>query len=249
MQLERRVAFRRAMKKAIESAFRFGAQGIKIRCAGRLNGAEIARSEWYQEGRLPLHTLKADIDYGFAEAQHDLRKDRREGLDLPRRAAQGEEPAGRRRRRNRRGVSHVDADEGQVPQAAARDACGARPIAAATLAFGDMGLQVARAGLDHRAADRGGPHRDDPRTSSAAARSGSGSSRTSRTRRSRAETRMGKGKGAPEGWVAVVKPGTHALRDGRRRLHDRRRKRWSSRPTSSASRRGSSRRQSEMEIR
>ena len=68
MQLERRVAFRRAMKKGIESAFRFGAQGIKIRCAGRLNGAEIARSEWYQEGRLPLHTLKADIDYGFAEA-------------------------------------------------------------------------------------------------------------------------------------------------------------------------------------
>jgi len=68
LQLERRVAFRRAMKKGIESAFRFGAQGIKIRCAGRLNGAEIARAEWYQEGRLPLHTLKADIDYGFAEA-------------------------------------------------------------------------------------------------------------------------------------------------------------------------------------
>ena len=84
------------MKKAIESAFRFGAQGIKIRCAGRLNGAEIARSEWYQEGRLPLHTLKADIDYGFAEAQHDLRGDRRQGLDLPGRAAQGEEPAPRR---------------------------------------------------------------------------------------------------------------------------------------------------------
>jgi small subunit ribosomal protein S3 len=69
MQLERRVAFRRAMKKGMESAFRFGAQGIKIRCSGRLNGAEIARSEWYQEGRLPLHTLKADIDYGFAEAR------------------------------------------------------------------------------------------------------------------------------------------------------------------------------------
>jgi small subunit ribosomal protein S3 len=69
LQLERRVAFRRAMKKGIESAFRFGAQGIKIRCGGRLNGAEIARSEWYQEGRLPLHTLKADIDFGFAEAR------------------------------------------------------------------------------------------------------------------------------------------------------------------------------------
>ena len=69
LQLERRVAFRRAMKKGIESALRFGAQGVKIRCAGRLNGAEIARAEWYQEGRLPLHTLKADIDYGFAEAR------------------------------------------------------------------------------------------------------------------------------------------------------------------------------------
>ncbi|MGA7615417.1 MAG: 30S ribosomal protein S3 [Thermoanaerobaculia bacterium] len=63
-QLQRRVAFRRAMKKGMESALRFGAKGVKIRVSGRLNGAEIARSEWYQEGRLPLHTLKADIDYG-----------------------------------------------------------------------------------------------------------------------------------------------------------------------------------------
>jgi small subunit ribosomal protein S3 len=68
-QLERRVAFRRAMKKAMESAFRFGAKGVKIMVAGRLGGAEIARTEWYQEGRLPLHTLKADIDYGFAEGR------------------------------------------------------------------------------------------------------------------------------------------------------------------------------------
>ena len=67
-QLERRVSFRRAMKKAMESAFRFGAKGVKIMVAGRLGGAEIARREWYQEGRLPLHTLKADIDYGFGEA-------------------------------------------------------------------------------------------------------------------------------------------------------------------------------------
>ena len=68
-QLERRVSFRRAMKKAMESAFRFGAKGVKIMVGGRLGGAEIARSEWYQEGRLPLHTLKADIDYGVAEAR------------------------------------------------------------------------------------------------------------------------------------------------------------------------------------
>lgn len=63
-QLARRIAFRRAMRKAMESAFRFGAKGVKIRVAGRLNGAEIARSEWYQDGQLPLHTLKADVDYG-----------------------------------------------------------------------------------------------------------------------------------------------------------------------------------------
>ena len=68
-QLERRIAFRRAMKKAMESAFRFGAKGIKVRVGGRLNGAEIARTEWYQDGRLPLHTLKADIDYGLALAK------------------------------------------------------------------------------------------------------------------------------------------------------------------------------------
>jgi small subunit ribosomal protein S3 len=68
-QLERRMAFRRAMKKSVASALRFGAQGIRIGCAGRLAGTEIARSEWYREGRVPLHTLRADIDYGFAEAR------------------------------------------------------------------------------------------------------------------------------------------------------------------------------------
>ncbi len=67
-QLERRVAFRRAMKKSVTSALRFGAQGIKIACAGRLGGAEMARREWYREGRVPLHTIRADIDYGFAQA-------------------------------------------------------------------------------------------------------------------------------------------------------------------------------------
>jgi len=67
-QLERRVAFRRAMKRAVQSALRMGAQGVRINCAGRLGGAEIARTEWYREGRVPLHTLRADVDYGFAEA-------------------------------------------------------------------------------------------------------------------------------------------------------------------------------------
>ena len=68
-QLERRVMFRRAMKRAVTNAMRFGAQGMRINCAGRLGGAEIARTEWYREGRVPLHTLRADIDYGFAEAK------------------------------------------------------------------------------------------------------------------------------------------------------------------------------------
>jgi small subunit ribosomal protein S3 len=67
-QLEKRVAFRRAMRKAVDDAVRFGAKGIKVRVSGRLNGAEIARSEWYLQGRLPLQTLRADIEYGFAEA-------------------------------------------------------------------------------------------------------------------------------------------------------------------------------------
>ena len=68
LQLVRRVAFRRAMKKSVNAAMRFGAKGIKISCSGRLGGAEMARREWYREGRVPLHTLRADIDYGFAEA-------------------------------------------------------------------------------------------------------------------------------------------------------------------------------------
>lgn len=69
LQLEKRISFRRAMKKGVTSALRFGALGVKITCAGRLGGAEIARTEWYREGRVPLHTLRADIDYGFAEAR------------------------------------------------------------------------------------------------------------------------------------------------------------------------------------
>jgi small subunit ribosomal protein S3 len=111
-QLERRVAFRRAMKRAVQSAMRLGAEGIRINCAGRLGGAEIARTEWYREGRVPLHTLRADIDYGTAEAEtafgicgvkvwifkgeileHDP-------MASERRAVEGGEPHGHRRREN-----------------------------------------------------------------------------------------------------------------------------------------------------
>ena len=80
-QLANRVSFRRAMKRAITSAMRSGAEGIKVRSAGRLGGAEMARIEGYSEGRVPLHTLRADIDYGFCRGEHHLRQDRREGVD------------------------------------------------------------------------------------------------------------------------------------------------------------------------
>jgi len=68
-QLERRIGFRRAMKKAVQTALKFGAKGIRVACSGRLGGADMSRYEWYREGRVPLHTLRADIDYGFAEAK------------------------------------------------------------------------------------------------------------------------------------------------------------------------------------
>ena len=86
LQLEKRIAFRRAMRKAVDAALRFGAKGIKVRVSGRLNGAEIARSEWYLHGQLPLHTLRADIDYGLHEARTNFGADRREVLDLQGRA-------------------------------------------------------------------------------------------------------------------------------------------------------------------
>ena len=108
LQLEKRVAFRRAMRKAVDSALRFGCKGIKVRVSGRLNGAEIARSEWYLQGQLPLHTLRADIDYGFAEAHTTygvigvkcwLYKG--EILDLKLRRGLSSEPEPRRERRER----------------------------------------------------------------------------------------------------------------------------------------------------
>ena len=80
-QLQNRVSFRRAMKRSLASAMRSGAQGVRIRCGGRLGGAEMSRTEQYSEGRVPLHTLRADIDYGFAEAQTQARPHRRQGLD------------------------------------------------------------------------------------------------------------------------------------------------------------------------
>jgi len=145
MQLEKRVAFRRAMRKSVDSAKRLGCKGIKVRVSGRLNGAEIARSEWYLDGQLPLHTLRADIDYGFSEAQTtygvigvkvwiykgeilgDFRKMGNE--PEPRRAPRRDRDGGERReRRGDRG-----GDRGgppvQAPPPQAEAAAGSRPIA------------------------------------------------------------------------------------------------------------------------
>lgn len=109
LQLEKRVAFRRAMRKAVDSALRFGCKGIKVRVSGRLNGAEIARSEWYLQGQLPLHTLRADIEYGFTEAFTTYGVIgikcwvyKGEILDGGRRAALRQEPEPRRPQRDRR---------------------------------------------------------------------------------------------------------------------------------------------------
>ena len=130
-QLERRVAFRRAMKRAVQSAMRLGAMGIRINCSGRLGGAEIARMEWYREGRVPLHTLRADIDYGVATAkttygtcgvkvwvfkgeilQHDpMAQDKRAGeAQAARPEGREREPRGDREHRDRRGDRGHDRD-------------------------------------------------------------------------------------------------------------------------------------------
>ena len=98
LQLEKRVGFRRAMRKSVDSALRFGCKGIKVRVSGRLNGNEIARSEWYLQGRLPLHTLRADIEYGFSGSAYHVRRDWREVLDLQRRNLARRRNANRRRR-------------------------------------------------------------------------------------------------------------------------------------------------------
>jgi small subunit ribosomal protein S3 len=120
LQLEKRVAFRRAMRKAVDSALRFGCKGIKVRVSGRLNGAEIARSEWYLQGQLPLHTLRADIDYGFAEAHTTygiigiktwIYKGEILG-DQARRQVLGGEPEPRRPRVDRRGPAGDRSDRG-----------------------------------------------------------------------------------------------------------------------------------------
>ena len=173
-QLERRVAFRRAMKKALQTAMKFGAKGIRLACAGRLGGAEMARYEWYREGRVPLHTLRADIEYGTTEAHTTygaigVKCWIFKGEVLP--AAQ--RPAGIRR--------NVDArtEKGQVPKAAegqdARGLQGSHPRGVRRLRPAGADLR-----LRHLPPDRGRPRGHHPPRSSAAGSCTSASSRTSR---------------------------------------------------------------------
>ena len=148
LQLEKRVAFRRAMRKAVDSALRFGCKGIKVRVSGRLNGAEIARSEWYLQGQLPLHTLRADVDYGFAQAYTTYGVIgikcwiyKGEILDGNRRLNFRNEPEPRRRERRDRDRDR-DRDRGErrgpVPVPAAQPAMQAEPSEAAPRTSGPI---------------------------------------------------------------------------------------------------------------
>jgi small subunit ribosomal protein S3 len=161
LQLEKRVAFRRAMRKAVDSALRFGCKGIKVRVSGRLNGAEIARSEWYLQGQLPLHTLRADIDYGFAEAHTTygvigvkawLYKG--EILDLTKRRSLLPEPEPRRDRGERRDRGPLDRDRDR--DRGPRDRDRQQPVAAAPEPAGPV-TQAPPADLPRPAARSGAP--------------------------------------------------------------------------------------------
>ena len=199
LQLQKRVAFRRAMKKAVTSALRLGADGIRIACAGRLGGGEIARREWYRDGRVPLHTIRADIDYGQATAHTTygtigVKVWIFKGEVLRPAAAGGLEAHAMLMPKR---VKYRKAQRGRMRGLAQRGS---------TLAFGEYGLkalepgwvtnrqiEAARVALT-RSLKRGGKvwirvFPDKPVT------------------KKPAETRMGKGKGNPEEWVAVVKPG------------------------------------------
>ena len=242
MQLEKRVAFRRAMRKAVESALRFGARGIKVRVSGRLNGAEIARSEWYLHGQLPLQTLRADIDYGFAEAnttygQIGVKVWLYKGERLTPRTGREEEFGG-----SGGGRDHRDRDRDRGPRRPGgggrswrrsrtsnimlmpkkvkyrkqqRGRMRGKAWRGSDVSFGDYGLkalepcwltdrqiEAARVAMT-RFVKRGGKiwvrvFPDKPIT------------------KKPQETRMGKGKGAPEGWVVRDQAGPHPVRDGRR---------------------------------
>ena len=120
-QLEKRIAFRRAMRRAVDGTLRFGAKGIKVRCSGRLNGAEIARTEWYLNGQLPLHTIRADIDYGFAEANTTYGVIGVKVWIYKGEVFEMQKSLKRPPGRLEEFVNHVDAEESQISKAAERE--------------------------------------------------------------------------------------------------------------------------------
>ena len=197
---------------------KFGAKGIRVEASGRLGGSEIARDEKYREGRVPLHTLRADIDYGTATAQHHRRHDRHQGLDLQGRGAAAAPP---RRSRQPAVAALSRADRARVSQEKLASCCSrsepstassrrataaASPIAARDVSFGDFALQALDDGwLTSRQieAARMAIQRATKRAGKLYIRVFPDKPITKKP----LETRMGKGKGAVEVWVAVVKPG------------------------------------------
>ncbi len=207
-QLERRIAFRRAMKKAIQTAMKFGAKGIRVACSGRLGGAEMARYEWYREGRVPLHTLRADIDYGYAIGRDHLRHHRLQGLGLPRRSSPDQAAKTPRSHANFCGLNeerHASACTHQVPQ----DAEG--PVARRCSPRQHARLRRVRpddhpARVDHLAPDRGRAYRHEPQDQ--ARRQDLDSDLPGQAHHQEAgRDPQGTGKGGVEYYVAVVKPG------------------------------------------
>ena len=201
-QLEQRISFRRAMKRAVQSTMRMGAQGIKVRAAGRLGGAEIARTEGYREGRVPLHTLRADIDYATGTAKTTFGTIGDQGLDLQGRGRRGRgrphlQHGGLSRCWHRSGSSSARRSRAG-PRASPPGATRWRSASSGLTALEpgwitNRQIEAARVAMT-REMKRGGKvwiriFPDKPIT------------------KKPAETRMGKGKGNPEGWVAVVRPG------------------------------------------
>ncbi len=221
-QLERRVAFRRAMKRAVQSAMRLGAEGIRINCSGRLGGAEIARMEWYREGRVPLHTLRADVDFGVATAfttygtcgvkvwifkgeilEHDpMAQDKKmaegeAGPSAPRR--------GLRRIEGRVG-SHAATEQDQVPQGAQGPHQG-RGGLRCDARLRRVRPQGARAGARHRAPDRGrAPRADAPHEARRPRVDPRVPGRAGVEEAARSAHGLGQGRASNTGWCAI-KPG------------------------------------------
>ena len=232
-QLERRVAFRRAMKRAVQSAMRLGAEGIRINCSGRLGGAEIARLEWYREGRVPLHTLRADVDYGVATAhtaygtcgikvwifkgeilEHDPMAQDKKLAEADHSATHRRRPRrdARRDARSRRGLSICESSR---PCCSPRRRSSARPSRAVFAASAKGGFELNFGQFGLKAME---PERVTARQIEAARRALTRHmKRAGRVwirvfpdvpvSKKPIEVRMGKGKGAPELWVVRVAPG------------------------------------------